>query len=317
MNYPDLNLRQLRRFLAIIEYGSFSAAARHLHITQQALSTSIAKLEEILGVTLFERRPGGRTAVTLYGNTLVKHARSLLVGEEQAFRELADLRDASGGEVNIGVGEVLAGQMVAEAITRLHRERPDIRIKLLEGYSDKMNGLLLEGDVDLVAGAMRTDATLSNELVHEHLFDMNDIVAARREHPLAGKSNVKLSDLVDYTWLVPRASLTEYQVISETFAAEGLEPPRRLIHSDAVSVGISLLKANDYLIMTSAAFIGSQFGESFAILDIDKPTIRRSAGLTYRRNTPLSPAAKLLLQQIREAANNLIDTMPAHSSAAA
>jgi len=312
----DLDLRQLRRFLAIVEHGSFSAAARHLHITQQALSTSMAKLEDMLEVKLFERGPGGKTTVSLYGTSLIKHARSLLIGEEQAIRELIDLRDAAGGEVNIGVGEVLAGQVVAEAIQHLHHERPDIRIKLLEGYSHEMTSLLLAGDVDLVAGSVRADATLANQLVQEHLFDVRDVVAARVEHPLAGKRKLTLEQIRGYTWLVPRGSTEEYRVICETFTAANLEPPHRFIHSDAVSVGMSLMRANDYLIMVSPAWLGNQFRDGLAVLDIDRPTLARTAGLTYRRNTPLSPAANALLQQIRETANHRFGAGAAQKSAA-
>ena len=208
----NLELLQMKRFLAIIEHGSFSEASRHLFLTQQALSTSIARLEEAIGVVLFDRGPGGKTRPTLYGQTLVKHARALLDGERRAVQDLIDMRDAAAGEVVIGVGEVLAGQIVAKAVARIHAKRPDIGITLREGYSDAMNELLLKGDVDFVAGAVAHDASLSKYLVHEHLFDRWDVVAARKKHPLANQRNLSLKHLQGYSWIVPGSNPYEYRV---------------------------------------------------------------------------------------------------------
>jgi len=305
----NLDLRQLNRFLSIIEHGSFSAAARHLFITQQALSTSIARLEDAVGVPLFDRRRGGQTTPTVYGRTLIKHARLLLLGEHRAIQELHDLRDASAGEITIGVGEVLAGQVVADAINKLHSQRPDISINLMEGYSDDMNERLLAGDIDFVAGSMRHDTALSNELVHEHLFDMQDIIAVRKRHPLARRHDLQLADLVGYTWIVPRFNPDEHQLICETFIAQDLDAPKNFIRSDTLSVGMSLMISENYLLMTSPVLLGPQFGNTLTFLDIKLPTLVRSAGLTYRRHTLLSPAAEALLQQVRDASHELVSSL--------
>ena len=303
----QLELIQMKRFLAIIKHGSFSEAARHLYLTQQALSTSIARLEESLDMVLFDRSPGGKTSPTLYGRTLVKHAQSLLDGERRAVQDLIDMRDAAAGEVVIGVGEVLAGQFVAKAVARIHAQRPDIGITLLEGYSDAMNELLLKGDVDFVAGSVAHDATLSKYLVHEHLFDRWDVVATRKKHPLAQQSQLTLESLQGYSWIVPRSNPYEHRIICETFITAGLEPPKHFIRSDTISVGLSLLRNENYLIMTSPVLLGPQFGNPLKILDIDHPTMCRSAGLTYRRHTLLSPAAETLMQLVREAATKVPD----------
>lgn len=305
----NLNLRQLSRFLAIIEHGSFSEAARHLFITQQALSTSIARLEDAIGVPLFDRGRGGQTTPTVYGRTLIKHARLMLLGEQRAIQELHDLRDASAGEITVGVGEVLAGHVVADAINKLHSQRPDIQINLVEGYSDDMNERLLAGDMDFVAGSMRHETALSNELVHEHLFNMQDVIAVRKRHPLARRHHLQLEDLIGYTWIVPRFNPDEHQLICETFVANNLEPPKCFIRSDTMSVGMSLMISENYLLMTSPVLLGPQFGKTLTFLDIEMPTLVRSAGLTYRRHALLSPAAETLLQQVRDASIELVDNL--------
>ncbi len=137
-----MDLKQLARFLAVVDEGSFSAAARHLNLTQQALSTSITALEEEIDLKLFERSPGGITKATAYGRALVKHARSQFASIERAKQVLLAIHDASTGTITIGVGEV-ASDVVAMAVTRLHSLRPEIRINVIEGYSEQLLELSL------------------------------------------------------------------------------------------------------------------------------------------------------------------------------
>lgn len=302
----NLDLRQLVRFLAIVDHGTFSAAAVRLHLTQQALSTSIARLEEQLGTPLFERSPGGRTVPTPYGRALARHARALLTGEDRALRELRALRDASAGEVTIGVGEVLAGNVVADAVARVHGERPEIRIKLVEGYSEDMNERLVAGEMDFVASSMKHDAVHAEAVVHEHLFDARDVVVARKRHPLARRGRVSLADTVDYPWIVPVYRDDEFDAICGAYVAARLPAPRRFVRSDTIAVGMALLTENDYLHLSSPGLVGPHFGTALRVLNVDPaPQLLRSAGLTFRRHSPLSPVAALLADAIRDAARRL------------
>ena len=81
-----MELRQLKRFLAVYDQGSLVLAAKSLGLTQQALSASLANLEEELGVRLFSRSPGGVTRPTDYGETLVRHARAQLAAPDACQR---------------------------------------------------------------------------------------------------------------------------------------------------------------------------------------------------------------------------------------
>lgn len=302
----NLDLRQLARFLAIVDHGTFSAAAARLHLTQQALSTSIARLEDQLGMPLFERSPGGRTVPTQYGRTLARHARALMTGEDRALRELHALRDASAGEVTVGVGEVLAGHVLADAVARVHAERPDIGIKLVEGYSEDMNERLVAGEMDFVASYMRHDATHAEAVVHEHLFAVRDVVVVRRRHPLARRARVTLADTVGYTWIVPAFRDDEYDAICAAYVAARLAAPRRFLRSDTIAVGMALLTEQDYLHLSVPGLVGPQFGAVLRVLEVEPaPYLQRSAGLTFRRHAPLSPAAALLADAIRDSARRL------------
>jgi DNA-binding transcriptional LysR family regulator len=308
--------RQLERFLAVIDHGSLAAAARQLHLTQQALSASLANLEQDLGVRLFDRSPGGITQPTAHGTALVRHARAQLAGAERARQELRNLSDGQIGTVTVGLGESFAGDIIAQAVLRFREVRPGIRINLIEGYSEKLRHRLYDGEFDFIAAGVSA-WELASGFTRDVIYSTSDVIAVRPEHPLAGRRNLTLRDLEGHAWLVPYSRPADLQVIIEAFVAENLEPPRRIVGSDAYRIGMQLLLASDLLLMVSPALIAPELGRrpaTLRALDIDRPTVQRNASLIYPTDRPLTPPAALLLEEVRRVARA---SSPASGPAAA
>ena len=296
--------RQLERFLAVIDHGSLVAAARHLQLTQQALSASLANLEQDLGVRLFDRSPGGITLPTAHGQALVRHARAQLAGAERARQELLNLSDGQTGTVTVGLGESFAGDIIATALMRFREMRPGIRVNLIEGYSEKLRHRLYEGEFDFIAAGVSA-YELAEGFTREVIYSTNDVIAVRPEHPLARRRSLTLKDLQGFTWLVPYSRPTDLEVIVEAFVAENLEPPRRIIGSDAFRIGLQLQLASDLLIMVSPAVIAPELARrpaTLKVLPIAKPTVQRNASLIFPSDRPLTPPAALLLEEVRQVA---------------
>lgn len=310
-----MELRQLERFLAVVEHGSLAAAARKLGLTQQALSASLANLEESLGVRLFDRTPGGVTRPTECGSALVRHARAQLAGAERARDELRSLAAGRAGTVTIGVGESFAGDIIASAITAFRAERPEIRVNLIEGYSENLRHRLYDGEFDFIAAGVSAYELMSG-FQRETIYSADDVIVARPEHPLTTRRNLGLADLQGYAWLVPYSRPSDLNVIIEAFVAEDLEPPRHIVGSDAYRVGMHLLLASDLLLMVSPALIGPELRRTppaLRVLDIDRPTVRRNASLIYPSERPMSLPARLLLDTIRAGATERGGTLAARS----
>ncbi|MEJ2535105.1 MAG: LysR substrate-binding domain-containing protein, partial [Gammaproteobacteria bacterium] len=139
----------------------------------------------------------------------------------------------------------------------------------------------------------------------EAIYSAQDVIACRPAHPLAGRRSLALEDLVGYTWLVPYSRPSDRDVIVETFVAADLEPPDRFIGSDAYRIGMNLLTANDFLLMTSPALVTSRLARETGgvrILPIEQPTVRRHASLVTPTERPMTPAATALLAAVRDAA---------------
>jgi DNA-binding transcriptional LysR family regulator len=298
--------RQLERFLAVIENGSLAAAARHLHLTQQALSASLANLEQDLGVRLFDRSPGGITQPTAHGTALIRHARAQLAGAERARQELLALSDGRTGVVTVGLGESFAGDIIAEAVMRFRKARPGIRVNLIEGYSEKLRHRLYEGEFDFIAAGVSA-YDLAEGFTREVIYSTNDVIAVRPEHPLARRRGLTLRDLEGYAWLVPYSRPADLEVITDAFVAENLAPPRAIVGSDAYRIGMQLLVASDLLIMCSPALIAPELTRrpaALKVLGIDRPTVQRNASLIYPTDRPLTPPAALLLDEVRAVARS-------------
>ncbi len=296
-----MELKQLSRFLAIVETGSLAAAARSLGLTQQALSASMARLEQDLNVTLLDRGPGGATTLNQFGQALLPFARSQLAADERARAAVAAIAAAEVGTVTIGIGETFAGDIVADAFIELYETRPRLRVNLVEGYSEILLKRFYQGDFDFVAVAV-DDYSLRAGYRAEPIYTTNDIVACRPGHPLTRKASLTLADLQGYGWLVPYSRPSDTDVIIDAFEQEGLTPPDQFVGSDAYRVGMKILARSNLLLMTSPALVANRFiNNAFNILPIDRPTIRRKASLVLDNNRPLTPAAQAMLDNVRAA----------------
>ena len=297
-----MELKQLERFLAVYDNGSLALAAKSLSLTQQALSASLANLEEQVGTRLFDRAPGGVTRPTAAGQALVSHARAQLAADARAVEEIQNLVAGRTGTVTIGVGEAFAGDIIVDAVRALRDRYPEVRVNLIEGYSEQLRYRLYDGEFDFIAAGISA-FELHNDFEREQIYSTADIIVCRAGHPLAGRKKLLLADLCGYGWLVPYSRPADLNTILDAFAAENLEPPTQIIGSDAYRIGMQLLADSDLLVMVSPALIKPELsapGPFLTRLDVSKPTISRHASLIYPRKRPLTAPAELLLEEVRK-----------------
>ncbi len=299
-----MELRQLERFLAVYDNGSLALAAKHLSLTQQALSASLANLEESLATRLFDRAPGGVTRPTAAGQALVPHARAQLAADKRAIEEIQRINAGHIGTITLGIGEAFAGGIIVAAVAALRKDYPNIRINLIEGYSDQLKYRLYSGEFDFIAADVSA-FEIDSAYEREQIYTADDVIVGRKGHPLEKKKRLRLAELSGYAWLVPYSRPEDLNLIVETFAAQNLEPPSRIIGSDAYRVGMQLIAQTNMLIMVSPALVAPELNSenpSLVRLPIKKPTIRRHASLIYPRKRPMSAPAELLLERVREVA---------------
>ncbi|MEN0104057.1 MAG: LysR substrate-binding domain-containing protein [Curtobacterium sp.] len=189
----DVDLRQLRAFLAVADELHFGRAAETLHIAQPALSQQIRRTERALGVDLFARTSRS-VALTPAGRALQGRARSLLA---QAARDLDETVRVGRGEAGrLDVGFVVSALPLGpiERVQRFRERYPLVRVELTEGYTSQLLARIVRGELDLaiVRDPDPTDGVRTTPFRSERF-----VAAVPRDHRFAERAEIDGTELVD------------------------------------------------------------------------------------------------------------------------
>lgn len=173
-----MDLEQARTFLAIVETGSFMAAAERVFVTQSTVSMRIKALEQQLGRTLFERSKAG-ASLTPAGLQFLKHATAMVRIWQQARLELS-LPQGYTMALTVGGNFSLWDEFLFDWLHEVRRNSPEIAVQAQYGFSDQLMQKLIDGSLDL--GVMYTPHSRPGFEV-EHLFDDELILISRSRRP--------------------------------------------------------------------------------------------------------------------------------------
>lgn len=194
---------RLKCFVAVYEQGSVSAAAMRLHMTQPPLSILLRKLEDELGVTLFDRS-GHRLAPTATGELFYLRAKALLANLQTMRRELREAEQGARGSVHIGCATAASLFVMPGVMEDLRSSGLDITVHVQEGETGYMLQRLRERSLDLV---ISRSEYIAPELETRIIMDEPLQVALPPDHPQAGCDRVRLEDLRHDRFLLHRSPL--------------------------------------------------------------------------------------------------------------
>jgi LysR family transcriptional regulator, benzoate and cis,cis-muconate-responsive activator of ben and cat genes len=183
-------LRQLRTFVAVAEELHFTRAAARLNLAQQALSAQIRKLEERLGVELFERTTR-HVELTDAGRTLLSHAMPLLASATRAWEEVSRAGAGEAGQISLTYAPTARREVLPAILSQVHRRYPRLEVKSAQVMwgRDAIRSRLAE--VAIIRGpAPEEEEIVGAELVRSPLG-----VVLAAEHPLVGSETVEVTQL--------------------------------------------------------------------------------------------------------------------------
>ncbi|GAA3988646.1 LysR family transcriptional regulator [Comamonas faecalis] len=198
-----MNEHRLKCFVAVYEQGSVSAAATRLHMTQPPLSILLRKLEDELGVTLFDRS-GHRLVPTTTGELFYLRAKALLASLQTMRRELREAEQGARGSVRIGCATAASLFVMPDVMQALEADGLDITIHVQEGEAGHMLQRLRERGLDLV---ISRSEYATPELETRVILDEPLCLALPPQHPLAGRDRVRLRDLRGDRFLLHQSPL--------------------------------------------------------------------------------------------------------------
>jgi DNA-binding transcriptional LysR family regulator len=299
-----LKMRQLLLLVALDDVRNINGAAALLNMSQPAASKLLKDLEEVLGVSLFERLPRG-VRPTSYGETMIRHTRMALTSLAQAQEDIASLKSGLSGQVNVGVIMGPGMLLMPPAIARMEKQSPLLRIGIELDNSNVLMKRLKQGELDFLVARI-PDHEDKADLVYEELSDEQICAVVREGHPLLSRKHLSLRELATLSWVSsPPGTILRHR-FDMMFRREGLEPPSTVVDTTAVMVVIGLLQQTDflYLVPSDVARGYMDFGK-LCVLPIDLPCKMDGFGIITRRNQLLSPAAKILLQTVRDVAADI------------
>ncbi|WP_326568749.1 LysR family transcriptional regulator [Amycolatopsis rhabdoformis] len=216
-----MEIREMRAFVAVVEEGGLSAAARRLHVSQPSVTQTVQSLERQLGVQLLVRGNAG-VQPTDAGMTLAAEARAVLARHDQAVAAVA--RHTSGSVLRVGMPLELPPDLMSRALAELATAFPDTRAQVVHASTTGQFALLKKGELEL--GLVREHPVgpeLDAMLVLEEKLGV--LLAKEQADRLAGPDGVRLDALAGLEWIgFPReGSPAWYDEVVAVFRSHGLE----------------------------------------------------------------------------------------------
>jgi DNA-binding transcriptional LysR family regulator len=300
-----LKTRQLLLLIALDDFRNIHRAAEELHMTQPAASKQVKDLEEMLGVKLFERLPRGMEP-TLYGETMIRHARMALTSLALAHDDIATLKAGLSGQVEVGVIMTPAMSLLPGAIARVKQEAPLLRIGVHLETSNVLLDKLQRGTLDFMIGRIVDGGAAAAGLIYEELTEEPACAVVRPGHPLLAHPAPTLADIAERPWILPpHGSILRYR-FDMMFRRAGLAPPANVVDTTAMLVITALLQQTDSLHVMPREV--AQYYESLnvmRILPVELPCTMDAFGIVRQQDHLLSPGAEMLLRAVRASAQEL------------
>lgn len=294
---PSYTLRQLEYLVAVAEYGSVSAAAGSLHVSQSTLSSGISEMERALNLQLLVRHHAKGVSLTLAGERLIVKARTMLDDAELLERDARDLGSSPVGAVSIGVYSVIAPYVVPDLLARLSISHPELEARIEEVSLPVLNEGIISGRFELGIGY---DFGRASGVAVQRLFDVSAHIVVSANHSLAGADTIALKQIADDDIVLLDLPYSR-DYFTRAFAGAGFEP--RIKYRSASAELVRSLVARNLgvaLLNMRPATTTSIDGFEFQILDIAdnippahvvamtaqsaRPTSRMEAVLEVARN---------------------------------
>ena len=292
----NFSLKQLQYFAAIAEYGSFRQAAFRLNITQPTLSNQVGVMEKALKIKLFERTRKGINT-TPQGRELLSSARRVLE-EAQGFNTQAAMLSGGGiGTYRLGVTPTLGPYLLPHILGTIHNTHTDLKLYVRENAPSDLETGLINGQHDLI---LTTLPVMSNELIVAPLFREPLKLALPQDHRLAGKAQIKRSDLLGELVLTIGEHHLFHRQITELCEEVGAQTRRDY-------EGTSLDTLRQMVVMgMGIAFLPALYAKSeirdkeeLRVTEVEGISVARNHALVWRNTSPLASFYKRLSEEIK------------------
>lgn len=295
-----MEIRQLKYFLSIIDFGSLSKAAGQLGIAQPALSHQVASLEAEFGKPLLVRTPRGVTP-TDAGKRLYRHARTIIGQIEQARYDVMELEQEAGGTVSLGLPTSAAMVLALPILTHIRTQYPSIHLQLVEGLSGHLTELLANNRLDLALTFRDRPVKGINV---EPLLEEDVFLATRSAEQLAPETSMDAA--ASLSFVLPSKSQSLRALIDKAFARRGVEL-RIVAELDSLpTIRAAVASGLGASMLPQSALWPSHAAHNISLSLLTDPGMTRPIGLCRPEGRPPTPASDVVADVTKRIATDMV-----------
>jgi LysR family hydrogen peroxide-inducible transcriptional activator len=293
----SVELDQLRYFVAVARAGTFTRAAEQEGVTQPSLSQQVRKLENSLGVPLFERR-GRSVRLTQAGERLLPQARALLRGAADARQSLAELANRVCGRLEVGAIPTIMPYWLAPRITDFQSRYLEVEVHLVENLTTRLIEALQTGDLDVAIVSLPVS---SPDIICSELFREELLFVLPNTHRLAALPRLDPHLIAGEHLLVLREGHC-FRKDALAVCRRGLREPDAVFESDQFS-SVFALVASGFGITVAPKMATREASECRCIPIRGNPS--RRVGYAQIRRPHLPPAQRVFIAWLKELSRSI------------
>jgi LysR family nitrogen assimilation transcriptional regulator len=298
-----MDIKQLRLFSTVAEFGGFSRAAVVLSIAQPALSRHIKALETELGVQLLYRNGRG-IVLTEAGKLLNRHAKDILETAARAKGDIAALQSSPRGSVIIAMPPSVGSVLTVPLVEQFRAKYPDISMRVMEGFSGHVLEWLLTGKIDVAVlyNAPRMSNVLSEPLLRDELF----LLGAMNDPCSLPPRTVQAKELAEIPMILP-AQPHGLRLLTDQVLGKADIVPKIEIEVEAMPSTLNLVERGlGYTLLSYSTVHHLVEAKRIKVWSIVRPQITRELVLGTSTQRPTTTATRALADVVRKQVRELV-----------
>lgn len=293
-----MDFRQIQYFLALVEDGSMTQAAKRLNVVQPTLSMQIGRLEEELGQKLFERKRQGMVPTTT-GRLMYRLYSPIYRDIESAREQLLQRSEVATGHVSLGLLSSLAESVLPEVLSRFNAAYPNVEVTIMVGYSTSLIDWVSNGQVD---AAIINQPRGKLSLATEPLVEEDMLLVTGQESGPALPANIRLARLPEMALdLILPTRRHGLRGVLDTAAQQAGVVLTPKFEVDVLSAIVKLVEHTRFVTILPRVLVQRAVNEgTLRVCPILSPRIVRQVVRVSHPRRPLSPAAHALVDLVAD-----------------
>jgi DNA-binding transcriptional LysR family regulator len=277
-----VTLQQLKCFCVLAEVLHYTKASEVLHISQPTLSYSVAELQKKLGVPLFERQKG-RPVLTKFGEAFLPYAENVLVSIADGKKALGQMLDVVSGMVSLGYIYSISSDFLPKVISDFQKQsgNANISFQFYQGIKEHVLKKLEDGTLDLAIASFPGAGTIGSF----PLFTQELFLVVPRDHPLAQRDEVSLSDVREEPFIIAQPDSGLRDFTDSLFKRTRITPKVAYEVEECNAMVAFVSSKQGIAIMPKIPLLGSN---EVSVLKVSEPPLFREINLLWKSGKQLS-----------------------------